>query len=187
MCKKSQMKPLVYSALERQVQSVKEKSLDEYLTNDHHNISMLQNKNDFKRQEISYTPRYAFFDKFQDNQEAIVRITEILSPSHFYVNIFKFEEQLRRLELDLKKEYEENLKASSMEFKHNLGQIFICKWNEDKYHRVQLINEEEIFFVSYLYTGAPEPGGGGPLELGIYRVKISKIRKTSIFLLVGPP
>ena len=142
---------MTYSALERQVQSLKEKSLDEYLNNDHSNISMLQKQNAFKRQEISSSPRYAFFDKFQDNQESIVRITEILSPSHFYVNIFKFEEQLRRLELDLKKEYEENLKASSMEFKHILGQVYICKWSEDNYHRVQVINEEEIFFVSNTY------------------------------------
>ena len=150
LCKKSQLKPPTYSTLERQVQSVKEKSLDEYLTNDHPNILMLQKKNAFKRQEISYTSRYAFFDKFQDNHEQVVRITEILSPSHFYVNIFKFEEQLRRLELDLEKEYKENLKSSSTECKHILGQIYICKWNEDNYHRVQLINEQEIFFVSYI-------------------------------------
>lgn len=141
---------MTYSALERQVQSLKEKSLDEYLNNDHSNISMLQKQNAFKRQEISSSPRYAFFDKFQDNQESIVRITEILSPSHFYVNIFKFEEQLRRLELDLEKEYKGNLKSSSTECKHILGQIYICKWNEDNYHRVQLINEQEIFFVSYI-------------------------------------
>ena len=39
--------------------------------------------------------------------------------------------------------------------------------------------------------GAGDPGGPGgpgpPLELGIYRVKILKIRKISFFLLIGPP
>ena len=42
------------------------------------------------------------------------------------------------------------------------------------------------------YVGASEQGGWGgkgqaPLELGIYIVKISKIRMISFFLLFGPP
>ena len=47
------------------------------------------------------------------------------------------------------------------------------------------------FSIWNLYSGAGDPGGPGgpgpPLELGIYRVKILKIRKTSFFLLIGPP
>ena len=43
----------------------------------------------------------------------------------------------------------------------------------------------------FSYTGAREPGGSGgvrpPLELEIYIVKISKIRKIYFFLSIGPP
>ena len=42
-----------------------------------------------------------------------------------------------------------------------------------------------------LCSGAREPGGSGgvgpPLELEIYIVKISKIRKIYFFLSIGPP
>ena len=35
--------------------------------------------------------------------------------------------------------------------------------------------------------GGPMGARGAPLELGIYRVTILKIRKISFFLLIGPP
>ena len=68
------------------------------------------------------------------------------------------------------------------------------KWKSNTYFAIELIfiiNREKIAAVyPFLYNlnqicpGAPEPGARTPLELGIYRVKISKIRKISFFLLL---
>ena len=60
--------------------------------------------------------------------------------------------------------------------------LYICKI------KLQVLNH---FGLMYAMCRGPGPGGAGgawpPLELGIYRVKILKIRKISFFLLVRPP
>ena len=138
LCQKSSVDPFKYVHLEKFVKSIEEKSLKDYLDGDVKNKSIRK----LNVQEIIKVHRYAFFEPEQF--EILVKITEIIDPTHFYVNIFKFETQLNKLQSDLKKEYD----VFEGDIDLIQDQIYICQY-DDQYCRVKYLNEEEVLFVDY--------------------------------------
>ena len=104
--------------------------------------------------------RNAFFDLDVINID--VRITEIYNPSHFYVQLVKFDSQLKYLEDSLKIEYDnfkKKLKKNGCpSFEPELNQICVLKYNEQQVCRVQYLGNNYVNFVDYGSEVEVEPG-----------------------------
>ena len=118
-----------------------------------------------KKHHIELWPKFfksrnAFFDLDAINID--VRITEIYNPSHFYVQLVKFDSQLKYLEDSLKIEYDNFAnklkKNGGPSFKPELNQICVLKYNEHQVCRVQYLGNNYVNFVDYGSEAEVEPG-----------------------------
>ena len=175
-CKASKLDPSKYGALEQFVKSVEEKPMNEYTTN-----KKLVKKQE-KRVERSFEaiPDYAFFNT--DSIDFPIKITEAVSPNEFYVQLLKFQQQLKALEQDLKTDYESY--DCQQSYSRSDGDFFIVKWDEEQYYRVEYLEDmNELFFVDFGYIESlPEDMTLVPItKLCLERLPFQAIRVIIIF------
>ena len=162
LCKKSKIEAKRYKCLKKFVQLWNGDTLD---IGDEKNLSTVSTKKSSeksKREDRDYpiftTHRTAFFDQSEMSIE--VKIMEIFSPAYFYVQMTKFEPQLKALEKRLKTEFEE-FNNNEVGFEPINNQICIAK-NDGVHYRVQYLiddqGNEEIFLVDFGWYAAIESG-----------------------------